>query len=385
MSQDDLNVSETPAPEALEEEEVLVEEDLSTEEEGEDGEAVPATPVIFKYPYTMNPETFPGVIRFEAFKVEGVNLAEKALQFIEWLAKKPDNQQVANQDSETPNETTDQTETVTDEEYASIAEQLTSLQGFELPIGESQGGVVLYLPAGVQFNDAVNYTQANLGIIGGGLEGLLGKGSAGGVTNNDGSLAEGASNIIGAKVARATPAGISTILGKIVGKKLANSGVGGAALGFVAGASLGQGVEDAVKSVTRTTTNPNVRTLFESVVPRAFSYQFKMVAKSQDEAEEIKRIIKFFRKEIYPETIRLGNDQSIPFGYVFPNIFRISIEHRSKQVASKILPAYLRSVGTSYNQTGMGFHSDGNFVDVDITLDFIESTTMDKQKVDQGF
>ena len=141
----------------------------------------------------------------------------------------------------------------------------------------------------------------------------------------------------------------------------------------------------AVRSGTRTTINPNTRALFNSVPLREFAFNFKLIPTSRDETQVIKDIIKFFRTELYPEVITIGNDGGITAGYELPNIFQIKMEYKEqKQLATKILPSYLRNFSATYNASSMGFLEGGDFSEVDISMSFVEGFTIHKELVQKG-
>jgi hypothetical protein len=110
-----------------------------------------------------------------------------------------------------------------------------------------------------------------------------------------------------------------------------------------------------------------------------------MIATSAAEADQIKNIVKFFRQELYPEKITLGENK-VPIGYKFPNVFQIDVKNQfGRDAAHKIQRCYLRDVQTSYNATGNGLLTDGNFIEVDISLSFQEVSALDKNKVRDEF
>ena len=138
----------------------------------------------------------------------------------------------------------------------------------------------------------------------------------------------------------------------------------------------------AVRSALQTTPAPNTRAIFKSVNIREFSFTFNMLPKTKREAIEVGNIIKFFRQELYPETIDIG---SIPVAYKFPNKFAISIQYNGKEVATKILNSYLRNFQTNYNPNAMSFYSGGYFQETQITMSFVEARTLDKKDIEKGF
>lgn len=236
----------------------------------------------------------------------------------------------------------------------------------EKPLIDLDRQVSLYLPVGLQYRDNVAYENMDLGGMGAAAERGLKSGS-GAIS----SLIEG-------------------------GLKTLTAGLGGAAnkdvakLGVVKlASSLPDEVSGAFRSAAGVTTNPNTRVLFKSVGLREFSFAFKFIATSPKEAEEIKEIIKLFRTELYPENINLplNNGQSqISIGYKFPNKFQINIEYDGEEVATRIKPCFLRDVGVTYNNTSMSMHGDGNFTEIEMTLAFQETRTLNRKDVEEdGF
>jgi hypothetical protein len=236
----------------------------------------------------------------------------------------------------------------------------------ERPLIDLDRQVSLYLPIGLQYRDNVQYENFDLGGIGAGAEK--------GVTSGTGAikgLIEG---------------GMKTLTAGLTG---GSSGADVAKLGVVKLASaLPDEVQGAFKSAAGVTTNPNTRVLFKSVGLREFSFIFKFVATSPKEAEEIKQIIKFFRTELYPENINLplSGGNSISIGYKFPNKFQISLEYDGEEIATRIKPCFLRDVSTNYNSTAMAMHSDGNFTEIEMSLAFQETRTLNRKDVEEdGF
>lgn len=233
------------------------------------------------------------------------------------------------------------------------------------PLIDLDKQVSLYLPVGLQYRDNVAYENMDLGGLGGAAEAGLKSGS-GAISN----LIEG---------------GLKTLTAGLTG---GSTGADVAKLGTVKLASaLPDEVSGAFRSAAGVTTNPNTRVLFKSVGLREFSFAFKFIATSPKEAEEIKQIIKLFRTELYPENINLPvGGSEISIGYKFPNKFQITIEYDGEEIATKIKPCFLRDVGVTYNNTAMSMHSDGNFQEIEMTLAFQETRTLNRKDVEEdGF
>jgi hypothetical protein len=233
----------------------------------------------------------------------------------------------------------------------------------EVMTGNGQG-VQLFLPQAIQIRDGASYKNIDLGAAGAVMESAI-KSGTGAVGAGMQALQNEGSSLIDALTANAK---------------------GGAANLAAVRASqyFGDTASGAVSSALRTTINPNSRALFESVPLREFTFQFKLIPNSQKEAEAIKRIIKFFRTELYPEDTN-PTGQGVSLGYKFPNKFDIRMSYSGRRVATGILPAYLRDVTVAYNSGSMGFFYDGNFTDVDLNVSFLESRPLKKTEIAQGY
>ena len=231
-------------------------------------------------------------------------------------------------------------------------------QGKDLAVDFEKGSVQLFLPQQLQINDAAGYSNMDLGNIGYSIE-------------------QGAS-IIGA-TAGAIEQGVNDF------KSLFDRGLptASAELAMVRAARnipvIAPEASAGISQLKGVTVNPNTRAQFTSVPLREFSFQFTLIPKSQQEAEMIKKIIRWFRKETYPELIAGG------FGYKFPSRLRIVASYKNKVHINGIrfLPVYLRSFSVAYNSQGQGMHKDGNFNSAAITMAFVESRPLSRKDVEQ--
>ena len=230
--------------------------------------------------------------------------------------------------------------------------------------GEAVGTVMLPLMRGVQYTDGVNYTQGTTQTGAGIIRALTPDGA-----DENGRITEATAGLASQLAARVAGAAVGGAVGGIIGAG--------------AGTILTEGVGNALKESTRVSLNPNLRSLFEGVNMRSFSFPFRMIAKSEKESQEIRKIIQFFRREVYPESNNV--DGTVPFAYTFPNIFEINIlDGKQKNPGFDIQRCYLQSVQTNFNQTSTGMYEgkDRNyFIEVDLTLNFIEFATLDKNRV----
>ena len=336
-----------------------------------------------KYPLTIS-SNYPARIIFKAIEVEGVNIGEKIGDSFSSLAKK-----FTNFFSSEAEAVEGATTSISDGKVeAGTKQRLEELEQAGNDFSQSfdnvsasnlvVGTVTLPLQRDLRFSDNAQYETANLGVLGGALEqGIQGRNAFAGITQNN-QLVQTASAIAASAVAK----GVGEAAGAAIGATVARGP--GAVLGVTALGGAFEGLSPAVRSATRIATAPNQRTLFQQVNIRSFAFTFKMIANNQREAEEIKSIVQFFRQELYPEKIPLG-ETGVPLGYKFPNMFEIEIKNRLDQnPAFKIQRCYLRDVQTSFNPTATGMHDDGSFVEVDISLAFQEIVALDKAKVRDG-
>lgn len=244
--------------------------------------------------------------------------------------------------------------------------------------GKLVGTVTLPLQRGLMYNDASTYNQGatNFG------QGIIG--AAGSlISGENGELNQASGGLLSQVLSRVVGAGAVAALAKPAGM---------AGLGALAGAIGAEPLANFAKEASRVTLNPNLRTLFEGVQIRSFPMAFRMVAKSEQEAREVKNIVKFLRAEVYPETsdVTLSDGTTtLPFGYKFPNVFDIQIKDtKGDNPAFDIQRCYLNSVTTTFNQTATGMYKGAEnnyFIEVDLQLEFVEVMTMDKGKVEGGF
>ena len=235
-------------------------------------------------------------------------------------------------------------------------------------------GIKIYLPQGFATNDALQYSNVDLGAAGaaalnafnngaGFTEGLLemlntGLGSLTDATGNSKDLA-----------ALTVSRNASKILGKVLPDELALP----------------------LQMASAVTVNPNTRAMFKGVGLRSFQFQFKFLPVSEREAQEVEAIIKRFRLHAYPESIPAG---AISAGYKYPHLFDITLTtvgedgRTGKPIGTKIKTCVLESISTSYNASSMAWHdgSDKAYAsEYDLTLSFREEVALNAQDIEAGF
>jgi len=225
--------------------------------------------------------------------------------------------------------------------------------------------VQIYMPQALQFADTMSYNQTDLGV--GGLTAMAGINAG--------------QSLVGA-VTKGLSEGLESIF------NLATGQISGSAA-QVAAARLSNkipsvGLKAAAATAIQTGVNPGTRMIFDRPNVREFTFTFKFVSTSAQEATQVEKIIRTFREEMYPETVDLIN--GVPAGYKFPNLFKIEFEFLG---ATSKLPAiqysYLRACNVTYNASSMVFHADGQPTEVDMTLVFQEYRALSKQDIQKGY
>jgi hypothetical protein len=124
--------------------------------------------------------------------------------------------------------------------------------------------------------------------------------------------------------------------------------------------------------------NPNLELLFNGPKLRPFAFSFKLSPTSQNEARNIRAIIKFFKAGMAPQRSKKG-DAILYLGS--PNVFEIQFESRNKKLDGlpRIKMCALQSCAVNYAPDGVYAAYDDEYVQsqpvaIEIQLQFIEIT-----------
>jgi hypothetical protein len=228
--------------------------------------------------------------------------------------------------------------------------------------------IYLPMPEQLGYNEAVDWSGADLGIAKAGMDALLAdpkqsdiKGAALGQAGN--ILAGGAGSLVGS---------------------LLGSGVLGGAIGAVA---LGGDAQAAIESKFRVKSNPFKEQTFQGVGFRPFQFDFKFNARSQSEVVTIKEIINAFRRYSKPS---LESPESSIFKY--PAEFKIKFltnNGADSLITNKWLPkiknCICKSVNTNFTSAGWHSFEDGAPTTISLQLGFEEVDIVTNESVEEGF
>lgn len=157
--------------------------------------------------------------------------------------------------------------------------------------------------------------------------------------------------------------GTLTDLGKQV---LGNAGVSGrlktylttrAAAGIIGKIGLQINPEAYITRATGTIPNPNLELLFNGPKLRSFELAFKLTPRSQKEAVQVRKIIKFFKKGMAPRRSSQSN-QSFFLGT--PNVFKVQFKSGDSELKSLVTYKTCALVTCQVNYTPDGFYSAYN-------------------------
>lgn len=340
-------------------------------------EAISNNAAKLQYPL-VNPDRYKGTISFQAYKVippkddARLNVSEFFDATKKGVASLASN--ITRERDATNTTDLGQTRRLTPDAMAALAseraKQKTNKEFNFLKIDPIRNEKCnLYLPLSYVVNDNMNYNTPDLGVLGGAITSAITGGA--GLTQ---SLQQGLADAGRSFFDFFQNGSISSDLARLAAVRALNT------------IRISDTIKNAVSLAGQVTVNPNTRALFDRVVLREFNFQFKFIPKSREEALQVRKIIQFFRKHAYPETIDPGG---LPIGYRFPNLFHIQLKYDNQQVGTKIKLCYLRNIQTNYNPGQASFHAGGDGigaapVETDLSLTFVENKTLSRDDILNG-
>jgi len=230
------------------------------------------------------------------------------------------------------------------------------------PTGRS---ATFYIPTGYNISDSIRYQSAQGGLVGYLID-RFADGSITDIAPED--ITEVATQNVDALAATAA-AGLGAVAG----------GIGGAAVGgFFTQAAITGEVQNRFRRAEGKTVNPREYMMFEAPDLRTFSFDFSMIPQSENEANDVIRIIRFFRLASYPELSATG------YAYLFPDLFKITIGNNDSMI--RIPEVACTGVEVTYNPNALSYFTRGNIpVQIDISLSFQEMKAITRADIEEGF
>jgi len=200
--------------------------------------------------------------------------------------------------------------------------------------GRSKGTVTLPIQSGIKDQNAAGWgedkmTAGDIAKAGVALKTIMDGG--GGFSESIGTLANQA-------------VGSSEDLAELVGTKFAENAAG---------------VKGLLSRTAGKIQNPNLELLFDKPTLRPFSFQFKLSARSKPEAEEIIKIIRFFKQNMAPQKGGGSGGTSANLFLKAPNTFQIHYMHEGK--GGKEHPFIGRAKECAMTSFEVDYTPDGNY------------------------
>ena len=228
------------------------------------------------------------------------------------------------------------------------------------------GGISLYMPPTISTTSTAQYTDSEIG-VGAALAGAF-------IDEFKSSGASGMGSNITARLNSLGPE--------------AKEGIQNLALksmGVVPGMQGADVVRDIQRGFIKA---PRMELAFKGIGKRSFSYEFKMIPKSREEADTVRDIVKTFRANMLPEFLK-GTDRSARF-FKMPNTFDISYMYNGgqNQYLHEISTCVCKSVAVTYGgdryKTFDANETGAPPVETSISLQFEELEIITKERVMEG-
>lgn len=252
---------------------------------------------------------------------------------------------------------------------------------FQVQEGKSVGRVFIFpIPANLSVASKTDYENKGLGMLGAMGAGRLNTtGALDDVTN---ALMTGAGDVLDGvglntgsdtqTAAAVSAVGISSFAASSIGKKMGISALGA---GGLAGAAAGATVVESLGLKAGLAVNPHLAVLFKGVGLRTFAFQYKFVARNQQESNQLRDIIKKLNYHMHPDYFA-GN-----FAFKYPDEFRIEFSQNRKEWLFNIKDCVMTDMTVNYNGEGMPlfFEDVGGPVSIDISMSFQETKIFTKR------
>ena len=246
------------------------------------------------------------------------------------------------------------------------------------PIETLLGSVRLPIPDGISDQNTVSWNDSAIGPgQAAAVAGAMGIANAVGDTVQTG-LDQGAGAAI-SKALNSTGEGVkqvgdvlkNPVFGDILRRQLISGATN--AIGF------GVSPEEILTRSSGRITNKNLELLFSGQNLRQFSFAFQFAPRNNNEAQAVRKIIRFFKQGSAPKKSALG-DQGSAFFLKTPNVFRISyrkgLEDHIKGL-NKFKICACQGVGINYAPNGYAsYQDDSQPVSVSMSLSFTELTPL---------
>ena len=159
-----------------------------------------------------------------------------------------------------------------------------------------------------------------------------------------------------------------------------------AAIGAYGGLLGGDGVMESFDKAFGQTVNPFIEVAFDSMGVRTFNYTFDFRPKSSRETEEVQAIIKLFRFHMVPE-LRGSNHRymTLPSTFDIHYMYQTNEASKENEFYSKIATCVLTGCDVDYTPDGVKSFESGAPTHITMSLNFMETEMLTKEKINDGF
>jgi len=222
--------------------------------------------------------------------------------------------------------------------------------------------VAMYIPSGFAVSDSIRYESHQEGLLGPIIERF-----------NQGTLTDVSMDDI-TSIATQNTENIASLLTAAAG------GAAGGGPGALVGAALPStgDIKALFQRERGRIMNPREYMMFKAPNMREFPFNFTFIPQSEEEAETVLKIIRFFRRAAYPAMHQRGID------YIFPDAFTISFGQTESII--RVPEVALTSVNVAYNPNSISYFERGNTpVEITMEMSFQELRPIDRGMVEQGY
>ena len=225
-------------------------------------------------------------------------------------------------------------------------------------------GIAMFMPAQVQVTYTSNYTDTQ---IGGGTEDILNAFNQAGANDLEGAI-RSALSVDDAIAEGLTKAALAT--------------VGALPIGL-------QGLREGAEAKAGAIISDRLELAFKGINKRQFQYTFKMIPRSQAEADEIRKIIFTFKQNMLPEFVggnRQGRRLRVPNTFDIQYMYKLHTNEYLHHISTCVLETMNVQYGGDRYKTFEAIEGEGAPpVETSITLNFKEMELITRERVFEGF
>ena len=232
------------------------------------------------------------------------------------------------------------------------------------PTKRLKTGIAMFMPAQVSVTYGANYTDTQ---IGGGTEDILNAFNQVGAGDLEGAI-RSALSVDDAIAEGLTKAALAT--------------VGALPIGL-------QGLREGAEAKAGAIISDRLELAFKGINKRQFQYTFKMIPRSQAEADEIRKIIFSFKQNMLPEFVggnRQGRRLRVPNTFDIQYMYKLHSNEYLHHISTCVLETMSVQYGGDRYKTFEAVEGEGAPpVETTITLNFKEMELITRERVFEGF